>query len=199
MSDTRNKFSPEFRERAVDAATRLFARHGYEAVTMRAVAGELGCSPMTPYRYFASKDDLLAAVRTKAFGRFADAQAVALESECEPLAQLLALRRAYVAFALAEPDAYRIMFELSQEPVGEYPDLQAEVGRSFSYLHLATAAAIDSGVMSGEALTTAHQLWASVHGAVALHLAGKLTFGRTLAELIDEDISQHADQQRGQP
>ena len=56
----------EFREKLVDAAERLFGQHGLEAVTMRQLAAELGVSPMTPYRYFADKDDILAAVRTRA-------------------------------------------------------------------------------------------------------------------------------------
>jgi len=51
----------------------LFAEHGPEAVTMRQLAAELGCSPMTPYRYFRDKDEILAAVRASAFDRFSDA------------------------------------------------------------------------------------------------------------------------------
>ena len=62
----------EFRERLCDAAERLFADKGPEAVTMRQLAAELGVSPMTPYRYFKDKDDILAAVRTIGFDRFAE-------------------------------------------------------------------------------------------------------------------------------
>ncbi|HSV69687.1 MAG TPA: TetR/AcrR family transcriptional regulator [Methylibium sp.] len=43
----------------IDAALRLFSAGGLEAVTMRAVATEVGVSPMAPYRYFADKADLL--------------------------------------------------------------------------------------------------------------------------------------------
>jgi hypothetical protein len=56
-----------FRRRLAAAATRLFARHGYAAVTMRAVAAELGVSAMTPYRYVAGKAELVALVRAAAF------------------------------------------------------------------------------------------------------------------------------------
>ena len=63
----------EFREKLVDAAERLFGQHGLEAVTMRQLAAELGVSPMTPYRYFADKDAILAAVRARAFNRHAAA------------------------------------------------------------------------------------------------------------------------------
>ena len=40
---------------------------------MRQLAAELGVSPMTPYRYFEDKDDILAAVRANGFNRFAEA------------------------------------------------------------------------------------------------------------------------------
>ncbi|MGZ6016095.1 MAG: TetR/AcrR family transcriptional regulator, partial [Phenylobacterium sp.] len=66
----------DFRERLCEAAERLFAERGPDAVTMRQLAAELGVSPMTPYRYFEDKDDILAAVRANGFTRFA----IALET-----------------------------------------------------------------------------------------------------------------------
>ena len=70
----------EFRERLIDAAERLFAQKGLEAVTLRQLAAEIGVSPMTPYRYFADKDDILAAVRARAFTRHAEALEAAWEA-----------------------------------------------------------------------------------------------------------------------
>lgn len=42
-----------------DAATGLFARHGYEAVSIRQIAAEVGVQAAALYRYFATKEDLL--------------------------------------------------------------------------------------------------------------------------------------------
>lgn len=50
------------RERVIDAARTLASDGGYDAVQMRAVAEKAGVALGTIYRYFASKDDLLAAV-----------------------------------------------------------------------------------------------------------------------------------------
>lgn len=41
------------------AATDLFARHGYEAVSMRRIAAEVGVQAAALYRYFPTKEDLL--------------------------------------------------------------------------------------------------------------------------------------------
>lgn len=173
-----------FRRKTVEAATRLFAAQGYEAVTMRAIAAELGTSAMAPYRYFENKAEIFAMVRAEAYRRFADAQEAAFRSAEEPLVRLLSMRDAYVRFALGNPDQYRVMFELRQEPEEKYPALAEQSGRAFRWLEDAVGLAIAAGDMEGEATTVAHQLWASVHGLVTLELAGKLRLGKTLEELL---------------
>jgi hypothetical protein len=72
---------------------------------------------------------------------------------------------------------------LAQEPEEHYPELAEQSGRSFRYLVDAVEDAARAGIVEGDPLTIAHLLWASTHGLVALHLAGKLTLGRTLEEL----------------
>jgi AcrR family transcriptional regulator len=179
-----------FRARAVRAAMGLFAAHGYRAVTLRSLANALGVSPMTPYRYFENKDELFAMVRAEAFGRFADAQRDAVEGVEDPQGALRRLGRAYVTFALEEPDAYRIMFELFQAPAGTYAELEAEQARAFSYLRAAVELLAKAGLMEGDPLQRAHFLWAQVHGLVSLHLAGKLVMGCSFEELASAVFDQ---------
>lgn len=173
-----------FRKRAVRAATRLFAERGYQGVTLRSLAKALGVSPMTPYRYFENKAELFAMVRTQAFRRFAEAQRDAVGEVDDPEESLRLLGAAYVRFALEEPDAYRIMFELSQAPAGTYPELETEQARAFSYLREAVKRGVEAGLLEGEPLRRAHLLWAQAHGLVSLHLAGKLIMGCSLEDLI---------------
>ena len=47
------------RRQVVDAATRVVRAGGYEHMTIRSLAGELGVSPMSLYRHVRDKDDLL--------------------------------------------------------------------------------------------------------------------------------------------
>src|SRR3954470_22584579 len=106
----------DFRERLCEAAERLFAERGPDAVTMRQLAAELGVSPMTPYRYFEDKDDILAAVRTSGFTRFAEALEAARPAAAGTDAgqRAEAVGEAYVRFAMEHPHSYKLMFDMNQ-------------------------------------------------------------------------------------
>jgi AcrR family transcriptional regulator len=181
----------EFRRRAVAAAMGLFAEQGYEAVTMRSLGAALGVSAMTPYRYLAGKEELFVLVRAEAFRRFADALEAALEKtpRDEPMARLVELKRAYIAFALAQPDAYRIMFELRGGGAAPGPasdELEIESRRAFACLRRSVVEAVEHGQLHGDPLTLAHLFWASTHGLISLHFAGQLEAGRSIHVLARE-------------
>ncbi len=178
-----------FRRRAVDAAMHLFAEQGYAAVTMRGLGAALGVSAMTTYRYVAGKEELFVLVRAEAFRRFADALELALAAGTDPVARLLHLKQGYVRFALAEPDAYRSMFELRGAAPTTGPaaaELAAQSRRAFACLHRTVVEAVAAGQLAGDPLTLAHLFWASTHGLVSLHLAGQLAMGRSLPQLARE-------------
>lgn len=64
--------SEERKEALYRTATRLFARDGYEATTMRAIAREAGVSPGLLYRYFPSKRAVVLRLYDELSGAFAD-------------------------------------------------------------------------------------------------------------------------------
>jgi AcrR family transcriptional regulator len=51
--------APLDRERVLGAGIALADRHGFDALSMRALAGELGVVPMALYKHVADKDDLI--------------------------------------------------------------------------------------------------------------------------------------------
>ena len=55
-------------EEILAAAERVAVR-GFDALTIRAVATEVGASPMSLYRYFATKDDLVSALLDRVLAR----------------------------------------------------------------------------------------------------------------------------------
>lgn len=56
-------------ERILEASHLLFARHGYQKVSVSEIAAEAGVSPATIYNYFGTKEQLHAAVTVDAMDR----------------------------------------------------------------------------------------------------------------------------------
>jgi AcrR family transcriptional regulator len=179
-----------FRDDLCRVATRLIAERGFDGVTLRALASELGCSPMTPYRYFADKEEIFQAARAAAFTRFGETQWDAVGQNADPLERLWTLATAYRNFALAEPAAYRILFEIDPMPGDESPASKQsdrtlkEGAGAYAALQTRVQSAVDAGVIRGDADTLAHLYWAGMHGIVSLHLSGQLILGRELDALI---------------
>ena len=163
-----------FRSRLCAIAERRFAEHGVEGVSIRQLAEELGCSAMTPYRYFRDKNEILAATRAAAFDRFAAELEAAHRGPGDAMERARAVGDAYLAFALREPNAYRLMFDLAQPGEAEFPDLVRAGARARRTMtaHLEELAA--AGLLAGDPQLLGHVYWAAKHGVVALHLAGKL-------------------------
>jgi AcrR family transcriptional regulator len=167
----------DFRDRLCEAAERLFAERGPDAVTMRQLASELGVSPMTPYRYFEDKDDILAAVRANGFNRFAEALETARASTSGARARGTAVGEAYVTFALEHPHSYKLMFDFNQPHVEKYPELVAAGQRAQKTMTGYIEDAFAEGLMSGDPKQIGLMNWASIHGAVILELSGMLPPG----------------------
>jgi AcrR family transcriptional regulator len=181
----------DFRERLCEAAEKLFAERGPDAVTMRQLAAELGVSPMTPYRYFVDKDDILATIRTNGFNRFAEALEKARDRAEGASAKGKAVGEAYVTFALEHPHAYKLMFDLNQPHIEKYPELVTAGRRAHETMTGYVEDALSEGLMSGDAEQIGLMFWASVHGAVVLELAGMLPPGgaRKLQRTLDSTLA----------
>ena len=130
---------------------------------------------MTPYRYFRDKNAILAAVRAAAFDRFAAALEEATGKARGDLRQAgQATGEAYVRFALEDPEAYRLMFDLSQPHPDRYPDLVRASTRARHTMRAALEALVEGGSCAGDPELLGYVFWATLHGLVVLHLAGKL-------------------------
>lgn len=175
----------EFRRKICDVSVRLFVEQGYEGFSLRSLAAELGCSHTTPYRYFADKDAIFAAVRAECFRRFASFLRARLAKRSGEIERLRVLARAYFDFACEQPAAFRIVFEMGQPHPMENPEVAAAGADAWSVLHDVVRDAIRAGAMVGEPLEVAHTMWAGIHGVATLHLANKLVSGRSADATLD--------------
>ena len=184
-----------FRNRLCDIAEQRFAAHGPHGVTMRELADAMGVSSMTPYRYFEDKDAILAAVRTRAFNRFAEAmETAAARPPPLPLPKKETSKRAkvdpkdasqgasedgagntYMDFALSNRAAYRMMFDVEQPTAEKYPELVAAMDRARATMGMALRELASAGKFKGDVERAAHIFWSAMHGPIMLELAGLLS------------------------
>lgn len=159
-----------FRSKLCESFTRLFAERGYAAVTMRALAEDIGCSPMTPYRYFKDKDEIFAAARAAGFRRLTDRIQSETSSVDDVVERVLIACRVYIDFARNEPDNYRLMYTNLQSDTSSYPELEEEVARARQSLtSLAEQVPqVRNSLMRPAAV--AQTFWAALHGIIQIYL-----------------------------
>lgn len=114
----------DLRRALVTAAYELVGEGGAEGVSVREAARRAGVSPGAPFRHFATREALLAAVAVEAQRRFRAAIAAALEGipADAPLDRFRALGRAYLAWARHNPAHFAVISDgrlFDHEATGE--------------------------------------------------------------------------------
>ena len=178
ITERREREKEEVRGRILDAARDLFARDGYEAVTMRKIAEAIEYSPTAIYLHFKDKESLVRELCLSDFDSLARAfQRIAREPD--PLERLRKVGLAYADFALEHPNHYRLMF-MTPHPAPGKDDEQAAKRKgnpeadAYAFLLATVAEAIEKGLLRPEVKDphlVAQAAWAGVHGVVSLHVA----------------------------
>jgi AcrR family transcriptional regulator len=179
--DRRSREKAEVHERILNVARDLFVTHGFEAVTMRQIAGAMGYTPGAIYVHFADKRELLLAICRHDFEQFRTMLTALQAHETDPMMRVWLMGRGYLQFARAFPNHYELMFmskapsgiEPSQEDISQMGDPNFD---SFAFLMQCVSEAIASGQLReelSEAQGVAQMLWAGLHGVATLYITFK--------------------------
>ncbi|MFT4110890.1 TetR/AcrR family transcriptional regulator [Propionicimonas sp.] len=142
-----------------------------EPFSMRAVARRAHVSPTAPYRHFASRQALDAAVAVEGFRELRADLAAALAGvpEDSPAATVVeVLAMAYIGFALRRPAVFRLMFG------NECDHTDDERVQAAGRLHTLLEGVIARLFPQADVPALSTALWATAHGLAFLHLDGKL-------------------------
>lgn len=171
------------REALIEAGLAAVAARGAGEVSLRDLAREVGVSPTAAYRHFADKGMLFAAIADRGFQRLAKAIEAAAEMP-DPQARLMALSRAYLGFAMAQPQLYLLMFAepLDMAAVAALSPASAEAYRP---LRLAVEAALPKGADEGQVTDALVRIWSVLHGYAGLRLANRLPRLATVEDRLD--------------
>ena len=188
----------DLRRALLDAGIALARDGGPTAVVLREATRRAGVAPNAAYRHFASREDLLAAVRAGdsayrfggdefaaiihsviAVGRAMEAEYRAVPADGSAAeqahARVRAVGRGYLRFAFTETGLFRTAFG---GPFGLAPDAAASGASGhnpFGHLNAALDALVAAGAMPPERRPGAEFLaWSTVHGLALLALDGPL-------------------------
>nr|WP_199902443.1 TetR/AcrR family transcriptional regulator [Azospirillum sp. B4] len=166
------------RDALVRTALALLEESGVEALTLRAAARRAGVSAMAPYRHFADKAALLAAVAEQGYADLRDRLARA-DTAADPRQALVEQGVAYVLFARERPALFRVMF--GAPVTGLMPAAPSAEGA------YATLAARVAGLVPADQRETAVvAAWALVHGLACLTVDGRLHRAGTAEPALEE-------------
>jgi AcrR family transcriptional regulator len=176
------------REALIGAATDLLDVSGVEGVTLREVGHRAGVSHNAPYKHFAGKQALLAAIAARELTALAELFTATREREPSAGVALRQMTRDYIAWALAHPARFKLVFG---EWSADSTELAHSAERAWTPIVKAVAAAQLSGVLPpADPERLAALIRALAHGAVDLALAGHLSAegkgGASPEDLVDD-------------
>ena len=148
---------PKLEQRILDAASRLWARGGEKALTMRAVAKAAGTTTPTVYERYRDRDDILRGLRLQT--------RVELFSALRRTRTLRDAIHRHLEFALSHSHAYEVLFD----GVAKSPSLH-EPWPSFNLMRERLAQRLGGTPRQHNRLMLA--LWSLMHGAAMLIIRG---------------------------
>jgi AcrR family transcriptional regulator len=191
MSTTAPYHHGDLRRALLDEASTVLEESGPGAISMRDLARRLGVSHAAPGHHFEGRSGLLEELAADGYSQLADALESAMTG---PRASWLhETGRAYVRFALAHPQRYRLMFTtgVTRGECGER--LALESSRAYLALLRSVYGELSDLDPSEYRLGPAElRSWSLVHGAVMLWIDGQLDETTTEArflELVDEMLA----------
>ena len=190
MSDTRSRRSLATRERILEAARDLFDSEGFEAVSMRRIAGKVDYTVAALYRHFPDKSSLIQEILDSGGSSFLGL-APKMPSD-DPVERVRQECAAYVEFGLKWPGRYRLLFIT---PPNDVADLDRYSGIRNAVRDAVAAGRFRLADMDIDGVT--RTIWAAMHGVVSLHIArgGDPRRARQAAGLLANAVIAHLQRQ----
>ena len=175
------------RARVVETATQLVEEVGYEAVSVRRLASDLGVTAPALYDHVASKAELLRAVAEGGYLRLLEGFDVDGDTA---IARCRARAVAYVTFAETHPELFRVMFLYRPRAFAIEADNELQAASDAFEVPLADIrlAIAEGDLPDRDPLQLSLTLWASVHGVASLSLMAPAIARHVVDDVIDAGL-----------
>ncbi|WP_053333878.1 TetR/AcrR family transcriptional regulator [Gemmatimonas phototrophica] len=179
---------PSLADAVLSAASHRFQHGGVDALSVRAIAADAGCTTMAVYTHFGGKDGLLQYFFDEGFGRLS-AEQRAVPETLAPRERVAALCRAYRRIAHTFPHHYDLMLGAHSGRFTPAPESRRHALNTIDYLVNVLALFEAPGAALRErAQARAHALIAFCHGWVMLERAGLYAVSDETTSAFDQAV-----------
>jgi AcrR family transcriptional regulator len=162
------------RDRIAEAALAILEAEGAEKVSMRRGAGADGITARAIHHHFRNREALLTAVTDREFAKLRgyidkEPHRGSIES------RIIKAMEAYIDYAFDRPRIFDYVFAQPREGARTYPaDFRARRSPTLNPIADVLRAGMKAGVLKKDDVwEVAMELWAHIHGYLALHRAGR--------------------------
>lgn len=141
------------RSKIAGHALRLFRDEGYDAVSIRRLAKEAGCAPMTIYAHFDTKTDILRHLWADVLNEVFAGISAELITVTDPVARLQIAAHSFVGYWQEHPDHFRLVFmssDVSRSDVGVFLEQPQSLGYFDVFADLIRAAVTEGDDVRGK-------------------------------------------------
>ncbi|MFT7145404.1 MAG: AcrR family transcriptional regulator [Yoonia sp.] len=100
----------EYRSKIAKQALAIYRTEGFDAVSMRRLAKEVGCAPMTIYAHFEGKQDIVRYLWADVLADMSNKIQGKLERIVGPVERLQLAAQTFVSYWVDHPDHFRLVF-----------------------------------------------------------------------------------------
>ena len=166
----------EIRNMVLDAAEKIVAEEGCKGLSARKLASAIDYTVGTLYLVFENLDDIVQQVNQRTLDDMYDWLATRSGNASTPGDALLALAKAYIAYAEAQANRWNMLFDYVSESGNALSEgYRQKVGRVFGLVE-ASLAPLTNRNSPTEVQQVARVLWASVHGICMLKIRQRMDF-----------------------
>ena len=189
MARPKNSEREDVKALIMQKAKELFFKEGYQQITIRKIATEIGYSPSTIYLYFKNKDEILFELHNEGFKLlYQHKMSLGVDDSTDPLERIRRGGLMYIDFALDNPEYYEVMFNMPEPrnfmeqkrksgPKGEVADYAM---LSYDFLRQGVSRLQEAGYLTGvDRDVAAYCLWSTVHGLVSLIIRKRIPYPQT--------------------
>ncbi len=177
VAERKERHKEELKKEILEAAKKLFTEQGYEATSIRNIAEKIEYSPATVYLYYKDRDEIMHALHQDGFKMLVEYLSVTA-TLADPFERLKGMGKAYIKFAMEQPDMYNLIFVLEdamKHVASCYDENWDEGDRAFDVLHKTVLDCQQHGHFQNlEPYGLAFMIWSTMHGMCALRISGHL-------------------------